>query len=84
MARRQLYQNMHRVSSNGEYWSIAAGVDLTRLFWTPDASDSGAPTGQLSSVKLLYRYSDSLYLDNSTGTTRDVNSLVAVMIQRTF
>ena len=45
--------------------------------------DSGA-TGQLSSVKLLYRYSDSLYSDNSAGSTRDVNSLVAVMIQRTF
>ena len=58
--------DIYRASSNGEYWSIAAGVDLTRLFWT--ASDSGAPTGQLSSVKLLYRYSDSLYRDNSAGT----------------
>jgi hypothetical protein len=74
--------NMYRASSNGEYWSIAAGVDLKRWFWT--ASDSGAPTGQLSSVKLLYRYTDSLYLDKSTGAERDVDSLVAVMIQRTF
>ena len=74
--------NMHGASSNGEYWSIATGVDLTRWFWT--ASDSGAPTGQLSSVKLLYRYTDNLYLDKSTGTERDADSLVAVMIQRTF
>ena len=77
------FSDIYKVSSNGEYWSMAAGLDLTRLFWTPDASDSGA-TGQLSSVKLLYRYSDSLYSDNSAGPTRDVNSLAAVMIQRTF
>jgi hypothetical protein len=76
--------DIYKVSSNGEYWSIGAGVDLTRLFWTPDASGSGATTGQLSSVKLLYRYSDSLYSDNSAGPTRDVNSLAAVVIQRTF
>ena len=75
--------DIYKVSSNGEYWSVGAGLDLTRLFSTSDASGSGA-TGQLSSVKLLYRYSDSLYSDNSGGPTRDANSLAAVMIQRTF
>lgn len=77
------FSDINRTSSNGEYWSIAAGIDLTRLFWTPDVTESSLPR-QLSSVKLLYRYSDSLYSDNSAGPMKDVSSLAAVMIQRTF
>jgi hypothetical protein len=68
--------------TNGKYWDIEAGLDVTSLFWTPDASSSGA--GQRPSFKLLYRYSDGFYLDSSSGTTRNVDNLVAVMIQRTF
>jgi hypothetical protein len=76
--------DLYAVSTNGEYWSITAGLDLTSLFWSPEASDTGALNGKLSSVKLLYRYSDDLFLDSSTGTTRNVDSLVAMTLQRTF
>jgi hypothetical protein len=76
------FSDMYKMSSNGQYWSLTAGIDLTNLFWTPDGSDSGK--GQLSSIKLLYRYSDGLYSDNSTGSTRDAGGLAAVMIRRTF
>ena len=51
--------------TNGEYWSMTAGLDLTSLFWSPEASESGALPGQRSSAKLLYRYSD--FLDSSAG-----------------
>ena len=76
--------DLYGVSTNGEYWSIAAGLDVTKWFWSPELSESGADNGQRSSVKLLYRYTDALSLDNSAGTTRDMDSLVAMMIQRKF
>jgi hypothetical protein len=67
------------VHTNGEYWSITAGLDLANLFWSSEAL-----TGQHSSVKLLYKYSDSSFLDSSAGTTRTIDDLVAMMIQRRF
>jgi hypothetical protein len=76
--------DLYGVSTNGEYWSIAAGLDVTNWFWAPELSESGALNGQRSSVKLLYRYTDALSFDSSAGTGRDMNSLVAMMIQRKF
>src|SRR5262249_40708263 len=77
--------DLYGVSTNGEYWSITAGLDFTSLFWSPPGvSDIGAPTGQPSSIKLLYRYSDDLFVDSSAGATRNVDNLVALMIQHKF
>jgi hypothetical protein len=76
--------DLYGVSTNGEYYSVTAGLDLTSMLWGPEALDSEALTGQRSSLKLLYRYSDNLYLDSSAGQTRNVDNLVAMMIQRKF
>jgi hypothetical protein len=65
--------------SNGEYLSLTAGLELTSLFWSPEEVDASRP-----SVKMFYRYSDSLFLDGSANATRDVDSLVAVTIERKF
>jgi hypothetical protein len=71
------------VSTSGEYWSFTTGVDFTRVFWGAEASAAGAPAEQRSSAKLLYRYSDSL--DSSAASAvRNGDSLVAMMIQRSF
>ena len=73
--------DLYAVSTNGEYWSITAGLDLTSLFW--EISESGALNGQRPSVKLLSRFSDSL--DSSdAGTTRNDDALVAMIIRQNF
>jgi hypothetical protein len=73
---------MYGVSTGGEYWSLGGGLDLTNWVWTPEQAEQA--DGQRPSVKLLYRYTDALYLDSSGGTTRDVNHLWAMIIQRKF
>jgi hypothetical protein len=80
------FSDMYDTSAKGEYWSIATGLDFTRLFWTPDTAASDALTGEHPSFKLLYQYTDGLYLDSSgsAGTTRSADNLVAVMIHRRF
>jgi hypothetical protein len=70
--------------TNGNYRGMQAGFDLTNWLWAPNASASVARNGQRTSFKLLYQYSDDLYLDSSTGTTRSLDNLVAVMVQHTF
>jgi hypothetical protein len=76
--------DLYAVSTNGEYYSVTAGLDLTTLFWSPENSEASALTGQRSSIKLLYRYSDNLFVDSTAGTTKDADNLVAMMIQRKF
>ena len=71
---------IYGVSTNGEYWSIAAGLDVTNWFWNPEFSSGN----QLRSVKLLYRYTESLAVDDTLGTTDDRDGLVAMMVQRKF
>jgi hypothetical protein len=68
--------------SNGEYVSLTAGLDVTSLFWSPE--EPGEVNEQRPSVKMFYRYSDSLSLDGSASATKDVDSLVAMSIQRRF
>jgi hypothetical protein len=72
------------MTSNGEYISLTAGLDLTSLFWGSEASASGAASEERSSVKMFYRYSDNLYVDGSANATKNVDSLVAMSIQRRF
>ena len=72
----------YAMTSNGEYLSLTAGLDLTSLFWSPE--EFGAVNEQRPSVKMFYRYSDSLFLDGSANATKDVDSLVAMSIQRKF
>jgi hypothetical protein len=71
---------IYGTSTKGEYWSMAAGLDVTNWFWSPElASEDASP-----SVKLLYRYTDALTVDSAASKTSDSGSLVAVMIQRHF
>jgi hypothetical protein len=71
---------IYGVSTKGEYWSMAAGLDVTNLFWSPELASEDASR----SVKLLYRYTDALTVDSASGKTSDSTSLVAVMLQRKF
>jgi hypothetical protein len=76
------WSDLYGVPSSGKYWSATAGLDLTNLFWAPDASKTKASPGQRSAVKLLYRYSYSF--DTSAASTGNVDNLVAMMIRRSF
>jgi hypothetical protein len=71
------FSDLYPVRTSNEYSSLTAGLDFTNWFWGSDASES-------SSVKLLYRYSDDLLTDSTTGTPKGVDNLVAVMVQRKF
>ena len=62
----------YAMTSNGEYLSLTAGIDLTSLFWS---SDEFGVNEQRPSVKMFYRYSESLFLDGSANATKDVDSL---------
>jgi hypothetical protein len=72
--------NFYEVNMNGEYLSIAAGLDFTNWFWGSEPSSAS----QLRSVKLLYRYSDTLTVDDASGRAGGQDSLVALMVQRKF
>jgi hypothetical protein len=72
--------DIYGVSTKGEYWSMAAGLDVTNWFWSPELASGDASR----SVKLLYRYTDALTVDSAAGKTSDSSSLVAVMLQRKF
>jgi hypothetical protein len=72
--------NIYGVSTKGEYWSMGAGLDVTKWFWGPELASGDAS----KSVKLLYRYTDALTVDSASGKTSDSSSLVAVMLQRKF
>jgi hypothetical protein len=71
--------DLYAVRTNNEYSSLTAGLDFTNWFWGTEASESGA-----SSLKLLYRYSDNLFVDSTASTPKGVDNLVAVMVQRKF
>jgi hypothetical protein len=62
-----------------EYWSMAAGVDLTNWLLRPELASGEAQR----SVKLLYRYTDALMLDSASGNATDNKNLV-VLLQRKF
>ena len=68
------------LDTKSEYWSMAAGLDVTNWFWSPELSSGDSQP----SVKLLYRYTDALTLDSGTDKRSDSNSIVAVMLQRKF
>jgi hypothetical protein len=68
--------------SNNEYVSLTAGLDLTSLFWSLE--EPRAVSEQRPTVKMFYQYSDSLSLYGSASATKDVDSLVAMSIQRKF
>ena len=53
--------DLYGATNNGEFWSVTAGLDLTNVLWSPEASEINALNGQRASVKLLYRYSGNLY-----------------------
>jgi hypothetical protein len=72
--------DIYGISTKGEYWSMAAGLDVTKWFWSPELASGDAR----QSVKLLYRYTDGFTVDSSAGKTSDTSSLVAVMLQRKF
>ena len=64
-------------SSDSDYVSLSAGLDLTSLFWTSEGKEDQP------SVKMLYRHSESVFSD-SYSNTQDVDDLVAVTVQRKF
>jgi hypothetical protein len=70
-------------ATQNEYWSIETGVDLSSLFWNPEASYSNELAKNHSSVKLVFQYTDNLYRD-SGGPTRSADGLVAMLLQSTF
>jgi hypothetical protein len=72
--------DIYGVSTKGEYWSMAAGLDFTKWFWSPELASADASR----SIKLLYRYTDALTVDSNAGKLDDNSSLVAVMLQRKF
>ena len=77
-----LYANLYADSSGGAYSSLAVGLDLTNWLWSKQTSR--ALTGPYPSVKLLYRYTENAFSNNSAQTVKDPNSLVAMMIQGKF
>jgi len=64
-------------SSNSDYLSLSAGLDLTSLFWTPEGKE------EQPSVKMLFRHNESVFSD-SYSDTKDVDDLIAVTVQRKF
>jgi hypothetical protein len=72
----------HAIASNGEYFSLTAGIDLTSLFW--GLEEAGGVNKERPSMKMFYRYSDSLFLGGSDNATKDVDGLVAVTIESKF
>lgn len=77
-----LYANLYADSSRGTYSSLAVGLDLTNWLWSNQTSR--ALTGPYPSVKLLYRYTENAFSNNSAQTAKDPNSLVAMMVQGKF
>jgi hypothetical protein len=64
-------------SSDSDYLSLSAGLDLTSLFWIPEGKE------EQPSVKMLFRHSESVFSD-SYSNTQDADDLVAVTIRRKF
>ena len=64
-------------SSNSDYLSLSAGLDLTGLFWSSEGDE------EQPSVKMLFRHNESVYRD-SYSDTKDVDDLIAVTVQRKF
>jgi len=64
-------------SSNSDYMSLSAGLDLTSMFFTFDKKEDQP------SVKMLYRHNESVFSDSYSDTT-DVDDLFAITIQRKF
>jgi hypothetical protein len=64
-------------SSNSDYVSLSAGLDLTSLFWSSEGNE------KQPSVKMLFRHNESVYND-SYSNAKDVDDLVAVTLQRKF
>jgi len=77
-----LYANFYAYASHSTYSSLTAGLDLAG--WLGSNRTFAALTGPYSSVKLLYRYSQNAYYDNSAQPMKNPNSLVAMMIQGNF
>jgi hypothetical protein len=77
-----LYANLYADFSRGAYSSLAVGLDLTNWLWSKQTSR--ALTGPYPSVKLLYRYTENAFSNNSAQTAKDANSLVAMMVQGKF
>ena len=76
-----LNANLYADSSHGAYSSLTVGLDFKNWLWGNNQGALGTP---YPSVKLLYRYTENTFFDNSTHKTNDANSLVAVMIQGKF
>jgi hypothetical protein len=74
---------MYGLSNRGEYLTVGGGLDLTTWVWNaeqePEQTDGTQP-----SFKLLYRYTDALYIDDLEGSVHDTNHLWAMMFQRKF
>jgi hypothetical protein len=70
-------------ATRNEYWSFETGVDLSGLFWNPETSYFNELAKQHSSIKLIFQYTDNLYLD-SEGPMRSADGLVAMLVQSTF
>jgi hypothetical protein len=68
------FSDLYGASTNGEYWSMTAGADFTRLLWSPEPSDSG------SAVKLLY----SIAIISLSTALPGQRGALAMMIQRRF
>jgi len=75
------FSDLYLMSAKGAYTSLTAALDLTNWLW---ANQTKTLTGELSTVKLLYRYSENAFSDSATATRKDGNSLVAVMTQGKF
>lgn len=78
MAFGSTFSESYAWSSNSHYISLSAGLDLTSLFWSSEGSGEG------SSVKMLYRHSESVFFDSYSDATSDIDDLVAVTVQRKF
>ena len=76
-----LNANLYADSSHGAYSSLTVGLDFKNWLWGNNQGALGTP---YPSVKLLYRYTENTFFDNSAHKTNDANSLVAVMIQGKF
>jgi len=71
------FSQSYAASSNSDYLSLSAGLDLTSLFWIPEGKE------EQPSVKMLFRHSESVFSD-SYSNTQDADDLVAVTIRRKF
>jgi hypothetical protein len=70
-----ILSDLYLASTNGQYSSLTAGLDLTNWFRGAQTSDA--------SLKLLYRYSENA-LSNNSAQNRNTDNLVAVMAKGTF